>query len=380
MSAVNEFRIAIPQSQLDDLAHRLQCTIWPSEVEDAAWIYGPPLDYVKGLVSYLQSGYDWRAQEATLNTFPQFTTEIEGQTVHFIHRRSNRSDAIPILLIHGWPGSIVEFLSVIDVLASPPWKTPAFHVVVPSLPGFGFSGPTRGRGWNNGRMAASLAMLMARLGYNRFGVQGGDAGAIIGPEIGRLAPARVIGVHVNAATMGFIPMSPLRQSEIDRLSDAEKTRVARLQRFMREHSGFNAIQSTRPQALAYGLSDSPVGLLAWMSELFASFGDSPEAVDRDALLTNFMIYWLTGTAASSVRLYFENSHDPTAWAPKANSGVPTAVAVFKNDEVPIRWVGERANTIVRWTELETVEAGHYAVLQAPRVWVDDVRSFFGGLA
>ena len=218
---------------------------------------------------------------------------------------------------------------------------------------------------------------MGRLGYERFGVQGGDAGAIIGPEIGRLAPEKVIGIHLNAATMGFIPMGPISPEDIASLNDREKSRVQRLQRFMAEHFGFNAIQSTRPQALAYGLSDSPAGLLAWISELFTSFGDRPQAIDRDVFLTNFMIYWFTGTAASSMRLYYENAHDPQAWAPKANSGVPTGVAVFGYDEVPIRRYGETSNTIVRWTEFD--EGGHYAVLEVPDLWTGDVRAFFGGL-
>jgi pimeloyl-ACP methyl ester carboxylesterase len=327
----------------------------------------------------LLSGYDWRRHEAAINAYPQGTTEIAGQRLHFIHVRSTSAEATPVLLIHGWPGSVVEFLGVIDSLTRPAEGDKAFHVVVPSLPGFGFSGATREPGWNNGRIGAALLELMSRLGYGRFGIQGGDAGAIIGPEMGRLAPERVIGIHLNAATMGFIPMGPVDASEIATMTDAEQTRMQRLQRFMSEHYGFNAIQSMRPQALAYGISDSPVGLLAWISELFTSFGDLPDAIDRESFLTNFMVYWLTGTAPSSIRLYYENSHDPNAWSPKANSGVPTAVAVFKNDEVPIRRFGESSNTIVRWTEIGDVEAGHYAVLQAPAAWTADVRAFFAEL-
>jgi epoxide hydrolase len=370
------FKIEIPQAQLDDLHARLRQTVWPSEVEGAEWRYGPPLRYVQGLVDVLRTQYDWRRHEAAINELPQFITEIDGQRLHFIHARSPVANATPLLLIHGWPGSFIEFLDVIAPLTRPPAGQPAFHLVIPSLPGFGFSGPTREAGWNNGRIGRAFLTLMRDLGYERFGVQGGDAGAIIGPEIARAAPDRVIGVHVNAATMGFIPMGPIDPSELETFSDAEKQRLDRLQRFMREWFGFNAIQSMRPQALGFAISDSPVGLLAWICELFTSFGDTPDAVDREKMLTNFMIYWLTGTAASSVRMYWENSHDAHAWAPKANSGVPTAVAVFKNDEVPIRRVGEQSNTIVRWTEITHVEAGHYAVLQVPDVWADDVRAFF----
>jgi epoxide hydrolase len=374
MTTLTPFQISISQAQLDDLRARLEKTVWPSEVGGAGWSYGPSLAWVKELAGYLQSGYDWRRHEAELNRHPQFITEIDGQKIHFLHLRSPRPDATPLLLIHGWPGTIVEFLGMIEPLAQ------AFHLVIPSLPGFGFSGPTRERGWNNGRIARALIELMRGLGYARFGVTGGDAGAIIGPEIGRLAPDAVAGVHVNAATLGFIPMGPVDPEVMARLTPAEMTRMQRLQRFMAEHFGFNAVQSQRPQALAFAVSDSPVGLLAWISELWTSFGDLPEAIDRDAFLTNFLIYWFTGTAASSMRMYFENAHDPAAWAPKANSGVPTAVAVFKNDEVPIRHFGEQANTIVRWTEFGDVEAGHYAAIQAPAVLAEDVRSFFESLA
>ena len=313
-----------------------------------------------------------------MNRLPQFKTGIDGQSIHFIHVRSVEQAATPLLLIHGWPGSIVEFLGVIDLLTNPVAhggrSEDAFDVVIPSLPGFGFSGPTREAGWNNGRIAAAFTELMSRLGYERFGIQGGDAGAIIGPELGRKVPERVIGVHVNAATMGFIPMGPISPEDIASFTELEKSRVQRLQRFMAEHFGFNAVQSTRPQALAYAISDSPAGLLAWISDLFTSFGDRPDAVPLDAFLTNFMIYWFTGTAASSMRIYYENAHDPAAWAPKANSGVPTAVAVFGFDEVPIRRYGEPSNTIARWTEFDV--GGHYAV---PEVWTGDVRAFFAEL-
>ena len=381
MPTITPFKINIAAARLDDLRARLARTVMPSEVESERWSYGPTNAYVKTAIDRALGGYDWRAAEAAINRHSQFTTEIDGQNLHFIHVKSAEPGATPLLLIHGWPGSIVEFLDVIGPLTDPVAHDgkaqDAFDVIIPSLPGFGFSGPTREAGWNNGRIAKALIELMTRLDYQRFGVQGGDAGAIIGPEIARLAPERVVGVHVNAATMGFIPMGPIADSDIATFTEAEKLRVQRLQRFMAEHFGFNAVQSTRPQALAYGISDSPAGLLAWISELFTSFGDRPDAVPLDSFLTNFMIYWFTGTAASSLRLYYENAHDPLAWAPKANSGVPTAVAVFGFDEVPIRRYGEAANTIVRWTEFDV--GGHYAVLEVPEVWTNDVRAFFGGL-
>ncbi|MDB5561991.1 MAG: epoxide hydrolase [Hyphomicrobiales bacterium] len=381
MSTITTFKINVSDAKLADLKDRLARTVMPSEVESDNWNYGPTNAYVKRAIDRLLGRYDWRVEEAAINQFPQFMTEIDGQTVHFIHVKSPEAKATPLLLIHGWPGSIVEFLGVIDALTNPVAHggnaQEAFDVVVPSLPGFGFSGPTRDKGWNNGRMANAFIELMDRLGYPRFGIQGGDAGAIIGPEIARLAPEKVLGVHLNAATMGFIPMGPIAPEDIATFNDREKARLQRLQRFMAEHFGFNAVQSTRPQALAYGLSDSPAGLLAWISELFTSFGDRPDAVPLDAFLTNFLIYWFTDTAASSIRIYYENAHDPSAWAPRANSGVPTAVAVFGFDEVPIRRYGEQGNTIVRWTEFDV--GGHYAVLEVPEVWIGDVRTFFASI-
>lgn len=377
MATITPFKIDVSAARLQELEDRLARTVMPSEV-DGSWAAGPTNAYVRGAVDRLLNGFDWRKAEAEINKLPQFTTEIDGQNVHFIHVKSAERNATPLLLIHGWPGSIVEFLDVIGPLTDPVAHggkaEDAFDVVVPSLPGFGFSGPTREAGWNNVRIGKAFVELMSRLGYRRFGVQGGDAGAIIGPEIGRLAPERVIGVHLNAATMGFIPFGPVSPEEIATFTESEKVRLQRVQRFMAEHFGFNIMQSSRPQTLAYGISDSPAGLLAWISELFTSFGDRVDAVPMDRFLANFMIYWFTGTAASSIRLYYENAHDPEAWSPKANSGVPTGVAVFGFDEVPIRRYGETSNTIVRWNEFEI--GGHYAVLEVPDVWVGDVRGFF----
>ncbi len=377
MATITPFKIDVSAAQLQDLKDRLTRTVMPSEV-DGSWAAGPTNAYVRGAVDRLLSGFDWRKAEAEINALPQFTTEIDGQNVHFIHVKSSEKNATPLLLIHGWPGSIVEFLDVIGPLTNPVAHggkpEDAFDVVVPSLPGFGFSGPTREAGWNNVRIGKAFIELMSRLGYQRFGVQGGDAGAIIGPEIGRLAPERMIGIHLNAATMGFIPFGPVSPEEIATFTESEKVRLQRVQRFMAEHFGFNIMQSSRPQTLAYGISDSPAGLLAWISELFTSFGDRVDAVPMDRFLTNFMIYWFTGTAASSIRLYYENAHDPEAWSPKANSGVPTGVAVFGFDEVPIRRYGETSNTIVRWNEFDV--GGHYAVLEVPGVWVADVCGFF----
>jgi pimeloyl-ACP methyl ester carboxylesterase len=372
MTTVTPFKIAISEAKLADLRQRLANTLFANEVAGAGWSYGPTTDFVSGMVDRLLNGFDWRAQEAVINRHPQFTTEIDGQTIHFLHAKSPSSNGTPLLLLHGWPGSFVEFL---DAIA--PLNAAGFDLVIPSLPGFGFSGPTREAGWNDGRIANALLELMTRLGYQRFGVQGGDAGAVIAPTIARAAPDRVIGVHVNAATMGFIPMGPIDPSEIATFSDAEKSRLQRLQQFMAERFGFNALQSSRPQTVAYGITDSPAGLVAWLGDMFAGFGDSPKAVDQDKFLTNVLVYWFTGTAASSIRLYYENAHDPEAWSPKPNSGVPTGVAVFARDEVAIRRFGETGNTIVRWTELDT--GGHFAAMEVPEVWSAEVIAFFSGL-
>jgi pimeloyl-ACP methyl ester carboxylesterase len=371
MTAITPFQIAVPQAKLDDLRLRLANTILASAAPGAGWEAGPTREFVSGMIDRLKT-FDWRAQEAAINRHPQFTTEIDGQSIHFLHVKSKTANATPLLLLHGWPGSFVEFLDAIG-----PLSAAGFDLVIPSLPGFGFSGPTNEPGWNDGRIARALLELMTRLGYKRFGVQGGDAGAVIAPAVGRAAPERVIGVHVNAATMGFIPMGPIEPSDIATFSDAEKSRLQRLQQFMAERFGFNALQSSRPQTIAYGITDSPAGLIAWLGDMFAGFGDSPKAIDPDKFLTNVLVYWFTGTAASSIRLYYENAHDPEAWAPKPNSGVPTGVAVFARDEVAIRRFGEPGNTIVRWTELDT--GGHFAALEVPEVWAKEVAAFFKSL-
>ena len=372
MSDIIPFKIAIPEAQLVDLRTRLANTRLANEISGTGWSYGMSRDFVTSMIERLRNGFDWRAQEAAINSHPQFVTEIDGQTIHFLHVKSQAANAVPLLLLHGWPSSFVEFLGAIR-----PLTNAGFDLVIPSLPGFGFSGPTREAGWNDGRIANAMLDLMSRLGYQRFGVQGGDAGAIIAPAIGRAAPDRVIGVHVNAATMGFIPLGPIEPSEIASFSDAEKSRLQRLQQFMAERFGFNALQSSRPQTLAYGITDSPAGLIAWLGDMFAGFGDSPDAVDQDKFLTNVLVYWFTGTAASSIRLYFENAHDPEAWSPKPNSGVPTGVAVFARDEVAIRRFGEPGNTIVRWTEMDS--GGHFAAMEVPEVWAGEVAAFFVGL-
>src|SRR5215469_12638305 len=267
---ISPFRIEIPQSDLDDLTDRLSRTRWPASLPGAAWSRGVPADYMRSLADYWRDGFDWRAAEARLNAYPQFTTQIDGQRIHFLHVQSPVSDATPLLLVHGWPGSVLEFSHLIGPLSDPAAHgrahDPAFHLVIPSLPGFAFSSPVTEPGWGPRRMAAAFAELMRRLGYGRYGAQGGDYGAFVAPDLGRVDPEHVIGIHVNAATMGFIPFGDIPETELATFSPVEKERVQRMAAFLSEGNGYFQIQSTRPQTLSYGLTDSPAGQLAWIVE------------------------------------------------------------------------------------------------------------------
>ncbi|MGV9381583.1 epoxide hydrolase family protein [Nonomuraea sp. NPDC003707] len=376
---IRPFRIDIPQADLDSLRDRLARTRWPDELPDVGWTYGVPVGYLKGLAEYWRTSYDWREHEKRLNDFPQFTTTIDGQNIHFLHVRSPEPDALPLIITHGWPGSIVEFMDVIGPLTDPRAHggdpADAFHVIAPSIPGFGFSGPTRETGWDMSRIARAWAELMSRLGYQRYGAQGGDTGSVVSPELARIDSEHVVGVHVNGS-LGFPTGDP---AELAALSEAEQERLARLQRQMEEGAGYATIQSTRPQTLGFGLADSPVGQLAWIVEKFKEWTDPaaelPEdAVDRDLLLTNVSVYWLTGTATSSARLYKEGR---AAWGrPATRSEVPAGVAVFPGD-FGVRSIAERDNNVVHWSEFE--RGGHFAAMEVPRLLVGDVRTFFRGL-
>jgi epoxide hydrolase len=326
------------------------------------------------------TGYDWREHDAELNRYPQFGTTIDGQGIHFLHLRSPRPDALPLIITHGWPGSVVELLDIIGPLTE---GDPAFHVVAPSIPGFGFSGPTRETGWDVARVAGAFGELMSRLGYDRYGAHGGDWGAYISRELGRAYPDRVTGVHMTMMPTA-VPVTEPDPAELAALTDAERQRVqASLQRravAMREQMGYGFLQSTRPQTLAYSLTDSPVGQLAWIVEKFKEWTDStdrPEdAVDRDRMLTNVTVYWLTRTANSSAQLYYEAAHAPGGWAaPMQPSTTPTGVAVFPHDtSLPVRYLAERTNNIVHWSEFD--RGGHFPALEVPDLLVDDVREFF----
>ncbi|GAA1592708.1 epoxide hydrolase [Kribbella sancticallisti] len=375
---IKPFVIDIPQSTLDDLQSRLDNARFPAALPGDGWDSGVPVAWLREIVEYWRSGYDWRAAEKQLNDFPQYTTEIDGQQIHFLHVKSPEPGALPLMLTHGWPGSIVEFLDVIGPLSDPASyggdPADAFHLVIPSLPGFGFSGPVHENGWDAARIGRTWAELMNRLGYDRYGVQGGDKGASISPEVARAARENVVGVHLNGP--GPIPPMQMSEDELASLTPLEQDRVARVQAFMREEFGYIAIQSTRPQTLAYGLVDSPVGQLAWIMERFREWTHPrttlPDAIiDRDRLLTNVMIYWLTGTAGSAASVGY--AQDPAWGATKENSGVPTAALVFAHD-VGIRRYTEQENTIARWTDVD--RGGHFAALEEPEILTTDIREFF----
>ncbi|HCU52620.1 MAG TPA: epoxide hydrolase [Micromonosporaceae bacterium] len=378
---ITAFRIETPQEQLDDLRNRLGQTRFPEALPGDDWDTGVPTKWLRELVEYWRTDYDWRAAEAQLNQFPQFTTTIDGQRIHFLHVRSPEPDAFPLVLTHGWPGSIVEFLDLIGPLTDPRSHggdpADAFHVVIPSLPGFGFSGPTADGGWDRARIGRAWAELMRRLGYERYGAQGGDIGGAVSPELGRADPDRVVGVHVNGGPS--IPPVPLSEEELASLTDIERDRIRRIEAFMQEEFGYIAIQSTRPQTLAYGLTDSPVGQLAWIMDKFREWTYPrhvlpDQIIDRDRLLTNVMIYWLTGTAGSAAYVGYAQHG---GWGvTKENSGVPTAAIVFAHD-VGIRRYAEADNTITRWVDVE--RGGHFAALEEPEILLADVREFFRDL-
>jgi pimeloyl-ACP methyl ester carboxylesterase len=371
---IRSFRIDGSDAELVDLRERVGRTRWPSESPGDGWSRGMPLDYLKDLAGYWRTSYDWRKDEARLNEFDQFITEIDGQRIHFLHVRSPNKNAFPLVLAHGWPSTVAEFLDVIGPLTDPTAyggdSQDAFHVVVPSSPGVGFSGPTGEVGWDSYRMARAYAELMSRLGYERFGAQGGDYGAFIAPDLGRIAPERVAGVHVNAATMGFIPFGPIDDEVVAALSDGERTRLERMNSFLSEGNGYFQIQSTKPQTLAYALADSPVGHLAWIGEKFYDWAHPKGSIDRDRVLLSVMIYWLTNTAGSAAHMYYESMHSGRWPTP---SQVKTGVANFAED-IAIRRFAEQGNNIVHWSEFD--RGGHFAATEAPDLFVDDVRTFF----
>jgi microsomal epoxide hydrolase len=376
-AAIQPFTIDVPDADIADLRDRLARTRWPDELPGVGWTYGIPLAYVKELAEYWRTSYDWRKHEAELNSRPQFTTTIDGTNVHFMHVRSPETDALPVLMTHGWPGSIVEFLDSIGPLSDPAAHggeaSDAMHLVIPSIPGYGFSGPTNDTGWDFRRVAEAFAGLMSRLGYERYGVQGGDWGAAISNHLAVIDAEHIVGAHLNM----FQTRPPTNPDVVATLTDEEKERIERAVSFQRDGWGYGQIQGTRPQTLSYGLTDSPVAQLAWIAEKFKEWTDStdvPEdAVDRDRLLTNISIYWFTATGGSSARLYYETAH--TRASRPDGASAPIGVAVFPREIAPAikRFADERV-PIVHWSEFD--RGGHFAAMEEPDLFIGDVREFF----
>jgi epoxide hydrolase len=375
------FRIDIPEADLRDLHERLERTRWPETETVEDWSQGVPLAYMRELCRYWADGYDWRATEARLNALPQFRTEIDGLGIHFIHVRSPHPDALPLIITHGWPGSIVEFLKVIGPLSDPPAHggdaADALDVVCPSLPGYGFSDRPAQPGWSVERIAAAWTRLMARLGYERYGAQGGDWGTSISTSIGQQDPGHVAGIHLNP------PLAAPDPETFDDLTESERGALASLAQAEEWDSGYSSEQATRPQTVGYGLVDSPAGLCAWIVEKFWSWtdcGGHPEnALTRDELLDNVMLYWLPGTGASSARLYWESIRQVTERFTRSNADVvtvPTGCSIFPKETIrpSRRWVEKRFTDIRHFNELD--RGGHFAAFEQPELFVEELRSFF----
>jgi len=380
------YQVEFPQADLDDLRHRLSRTRWPDEVADAGWTRGVPVDYLRELVEHWRDEFDWRAVEARLNAHPQLLTEVDGATVHLVHVRSPEPDAVPLLITHGWPGSVLEFIDVVGPLTDPRAHggapAQAFHVVLPTVPGFGLSGSARETGWDTVRVARAWAELMRRLGYDRYLVQGGDIGSWIGVATGTVDSEHVAGVQVN-----FLVTPPSDPSDLAGLDERDTARIGRLQEFFVQGAGYLAVQATRPQTIAYPLTDSPVGHLAWSVEKYREWSDCTErpeeVIDRDDLLANVTLAWLTATSGSSAQFYYEIASQipgsPTA-TPAAPLTVPLGVSVYAADPTPpVRALADRVySRIVQWRE--HAKGGHFAQLEQPATFVADIREFAGIVA
>jgi len=357
------FTVAVPDAVLDDLNARLDRTRVPAAVEGIGWDQGTDRDVLLDLIDHWRDGFDWRSVERRINTFPQLVTEVDGQRIHLLHVRSDDPDALPLVITHGWPSSVLEFLDVIEPLARD------FHLVIPSLPGFTFSGPTSERGWHPRRVADAWATVMGRLGYERYGLQGGDWGSLVSSNLADLHPDRVAGLHVTLPTGA----RPVAGAEI---TEDEQRGLERLEQWRKTGVGYQQIQQTRPQSLGFALEDSPAGLAAWIVEKLREWSERDlEAFTFDQLLATITAYWVTATATSSLRIYWEMRQAGRAAVPSARITVPTAVANFPGEvgNLPRAWA-EQAYDVVRWTHPPA--GGHFAALEAPDAFVDDVRDFF----
>lgn len=377
MTTFTDAPIAVPDPVLDDLRARLDRSRLPNQLDGAGWSMGTELGYLQSILAHWRDGFDWRAQEARFNAFGPVATEVSGQRIHVLHARSAEPGALPLLLSHGWPGSVAEFLDVIGPLTDPRAHgadpADAFHVVAPSLPGYGFSGPTAQPGWHPRRIAAAFAEVMAGLGYARYGVQGGDWGSVVSQNVADLDGEHVCGLHLN-----FLAVP--KPSDAAELTPAEAATRDAVLEFRRTGAGYQEIQATKPQSLGYGLEDSPTGLCAWIVEKFAAWTDDPieSAFTFDQLLTNVTTYWVTTTATSAARLYYEMRQAGGAAMPRQYLAVPTGVANYRGEitKTPRAWAERRFN-ITHWSEIE--RGGHFAAMQVPDLFVPDVRDFFRSL-
>lgn len=371
--ALRPFRVDVPDDILDDLRTRLSHTRWPDAECVQDWTQGIPLGYTRELATYWADGYDWRSREAALNRFDQFITEIDGLDIHFIHQRSPHHEAFPLIITHGWPGSIAEFHKVIEPLTNPTAHggraEDAFHVVCPALPGYGFSGKPTNAGWGVGTIAQAWETLMLRLGYERYGAQGGDWGAAVTTQMGRNR-GHCAAIHLNMP-IAFPPAGGIADP-----TEEEQQALAALTTHQRWGTGYSEQQSTRPQTVGYGLADSPVGQMAWIVEKFAAWMDcdgNPESVlSRDELIDNVMMYWVTNSGASSARLYWESFKTLDA---TGRVELPTGIAAFPKEvlRAPRSWC-EKIYNITHWTTMP--RGGHFAAFEQPDLFVEDVRAFF----
>jgi len=376
-----DFRIDVAECDVVDLRRRLERTRWPDEPADVGWNRGVPLAYLRSLTEYWATDYDWGKQQAALNELPQATTAIDWQPIHFVHAPSPEPNARPLLLLHGWPGSIVEFLRVIEPLRDPRRHggdpADAFHVVAPSLPGFGFSVPLQGTGWSSGRIARTTAALMEQLGYDRYGAHGSDVGAGVAGRLSAIEPDRVIGVHLASDPRTAVTFATFSGDPADTptLSPEERATVARMAQESEDDLGYLRLQSTRPQTIAYALTDSPVAQLAWIVEKVRAWTDPskdlPEhAVDRDLLLTNVSLYWLTRSGASAAHVLYDGMHAEDWGQP---GPAPTGVAVFGRASFTRKLLDPDGN-VEHWVEYD--RGGHFPAMEVPELLVADIRRFF----
>lgn len=377
-TAPEPFAINVPEAVLTDLHERLSRVRWPGEVPETSWDYGANLAYMKDLIEYWRTQYDWRTQERQINRWQHFRTTIDGQGIHFIHERGKGPKPFPLIVSHGWPGSFYEFMELIGPLTDPAAyggdPADAFDVIVPSLPGYGFSEPTKEQKVNIIRIAEWFAILMTDvLGYTRYGAQGGDWGSMVTSRLGFADPQHVAGIHLNM--VGIAPHPANRQN----LSPAEQAWMKEMDAWRSEETGYQGIQGTKPQTLGYGLNDSPAGLCAWIVEKFRTWsdcgGDLARSYTKDQLLTNVMIYWITQTINSSTRLYYEERHHPWRLVRDEKITVPTGVASFPAElaRPPREWA-ERAYNVTHWTKMPS--GGHFAAMEKPQLLLEDIRTFF----